>query len=153
MLLFVLLQVCKLCKLLVAGFTDVRAQRHDFGNGLGRVNGVKVFMGLNFFPGTKCILSCLRRLEDTTNDFKHSSHLKGLSPECTRRCLLRLERSANDLSHSVHINGFRPVWTSMWRRRSQEATKALSQLWHLYGSAGCRNLLEHLSQGNGFSPE
>uniref|UniRef100_A0A674NVN5 Uncharacterized protein n=1 Tax=Takifugu rubripes TaxID=31033 RepID=A0A674NVN5_TAKRU len=72
------------------------------------------------------VLSCLRRLEDTTNDFKHSIHLKGLSPECTRRCLLRLERSANDLSHSV----------------SQDATK----------SAGCRNLLEHLSQGKGFSP-
>lgn len=58
MLLFVLLQVCKLCKLLVAGFTDVRAQRHNFGNGgLGGVNRVKVFVGLNFFPGTKCSIT------------------------------------------------------------------------------------------------
>uniref|UniRef100_A0A3B3IPR4 Uncharacterized protein n=1 Tax=Oryzias latipes TaxID=8090 RepID=A0A3B3IPR4_ORYLA len=98
------------------------------------------------------VLSCLRRLDDTTNDFRHSSHLKGLSPECTRRCLLRLERSANDLSHSVHEKGRRPVWTSMWRRRSQDATKALSQLWHLYGP-GCRKRLEHLSQGYGLKPE
>uniref|UniRef100_A0A3B3DNT5 Uncharacterized protein n=1 Tax=Oryzias melastigma TaxID=30732 RepID=A0A3B3DNT5_ORYME len=113
------------------------------------------------------VLSCLRRLDDTTNDFRHSSHLKGLSPECTRRCLLRLERSANDLSHSVHEKGRRPVWTSMWRRRSQDATKALSQLWHL--SAGClkpkwarwcrrklegsENILPHCGQRNGFSPE
>uniref|UniRef100_A0A4W4EJZ2 Uncharacterized protein n=1 Tax=Electrophorus electricus TaxID=8005 RepID=A0A4W4EJZ2_ELEEL len=121
----------------------------------------------------RCVLSCLRRLDDTTNDLEHIWHLKGRSPECTLRCLLRLERSANDLPHSVQENGRSPVCTSMCRRKSHDATKALSQFWHLYGlwpectrwctarSAGCRNLLlegsenilPHCGQRKGFSPE
>uniref|UniRef100_A0A3P8VYK5 Uncharacterized protein n=1 Tax=Cynoglossus semilaevis TaxID=244447 RepID=A0A3P8VYK5_CYNSE len=104
---------------------------------------------------------CLRKLEDTTKDFGHSSHLKGLSPECTRRCLLRLERSAKDLSHSVHEKGRSPVCTSMWRFRSHDATKALSQLWHLSAGSlwwrrkleGSENILPHCGQRKGFSPE
>uniref|UniRef100_A0A3Q2Z5H5 Uncharacterized protein n=1 Tax=Hippocampus comes TaxID=109280 RepID=A0A3Q2Z5H5_HIPCM len=114
------------------------------------------------------LLSCLRRLEDTTNDFKHSPHLNGRSPECTRRCLLRLERSAKDLSHSLHEKGRRPVWTSKCRRRSQDATKWTRSC--TARSAGCRNLLEwarwcrrkldgsenilpHCGHRKGFSPE
>uniref|UniRef100_A0A8C4DHJ5 Uncharacterized protein n=1 Tax=Dicentrarchus labrax TaxID=13489 RepID=A0A8C4DHJ5_DICLA len=99
----------------------------------------------------RVILSCLRRLEDTTNDFKHSSHLKGLSPECTRRCLLRLERSANDLSHSVQEKGLRPVCTSMWRRRSQDATKGLKPKWARWWRRkleGSENILPHCGQRN-----
>uniref|UniRef100_A0A3B1IW37 Uncharacterized protein n=1 Tax=Astyanax mexicanus TaxID=7994 RepID=A0A3B1IW37_ASTMX len=104
----------------------------------------------------KCVLSCLRKLDDTTKDLKHIWHLKGRSPEWTLRCLLRLERSAKDLPHSVQEKG-----------RSPDATKALSQFWHL--SAGClkpwcalwcrrkldgsENILPHCGQRKGFSPE
>uniref|UniRef100_A0A3B3RJV9 Uncharacterized protein n=1 Tax=Paramormyrops kingsleyae TaxID=1676925 RepID=A0A3B3RJV9_9TELE len=108
---------------------------------------------LQWAAQVRCVRSCLRRLDETTNALKQRPHLKGRSPECTRRCLFKLERSAKDLPHSEQENGRSPVCTSMWRRRSQDATKALSQLWHLYGRSGCRKRLVHLSQGYGLKPE
>lgn len=55
MLLLVLLQLCQLRKFRLARFADVRAQRHDFGNCLrSRVDGVKVFVRLDFVPASKC---------------------------------------------------------------------------------------------------
>lgn len=58
MLLLVLLQVCQLSKLCLAGLAHVCAQWHDFGNCLrSRVSGVKIFMCLNFIPASKCSIA------------------------------------------------------------------------------------------------
>uniref|UniRef100_A0A3B3ZLK4 Secreted protein n=1 Tax=Periophthalmus magnuspinnatus TaxID=409849 RepID=A0A3B3ZLK4_9GOBI len=85
------------------------------------------------------VLSCLRRLDDTTKDFRHSPHLNGRSPECTRRCLLRLQRSANDLSHSVQEKGL--------------SLKPRCARWCRLKLEGSENILPHCGQRKGFSPE
>lgn len=53
-LLLVLPQVRQLCKLHLAGFAYVRAQRHNFGNSRGSGDGVKTLVGLYLIPVSKC---------------------------------------------------------------------------------------------------